>query len=399
MNSSSEKDIDLLFHKYCPNDQVLDQNSLLSFKQEFLASFQFLQNPDSLMQALQNFILQKATKTNKIQYLELFSQLLKEAYTSHRKISECFFFPSKENESKLIEYLNLATQELDLCIFTLTNNALASTLLNLFENKNVKIRIISDDANMAHMGSDLATLASKIPVRTDRDLFAHMHNKYVVIDRKILITGSFNWTAQAVSRNNENVVVLEDEELSLKYKEDFERLWKLFEDNVVTGVGDLERLRPKDPSQQKKRGRKKKEETEEDKKEKEEKLQKKKEKKELQEKKKLEKLEKKGKKNDTDKPKREKKEKTAKKEPKVPKERKTPKEKIFSGVQKKIAKRERIPRKAKKLKIRHVPFKKFIERVKLVHERLEKKNGKHEEKVEKVLIGHENNNNLNHIKH
>ena len=291
----------------------------------------------------------------------------------------------------MIEYLKMATKELDLCIFTLTNNALASTLLWLFEEKNVQIRIISDDANLAHMGSDLETLAGKIPVRTDHDLFAHMHNKYVIIDKRILITGSFNWTAQAVSRNNENVVVLEDEELCLRYTADFERLWKEFENNVVKAKGDLERLRPKDPAV-KKRGRKKKEETEEEKKEKEEKAKKKQEKKELQEKKKQEKLEKKEKKKEkAEKVPKEKKERKKRepKEPKAPKEPKEPKEKKVKGVEKKITKRERIPRKAKKDKNRHVSLKEFLARKVTVLERMNK--GKVHEENDK---GHANNNSI-----
>lgn len=370
----------------------MDLNSIVAIKKELISTFS-VESPEKLVPALQSFTFHKLSKTNKEHFLDFYTQIIKELFSSHRKISDCFFFPSTENESKLIEYLKLATKTLDLCIFTLTNNALASTLLWLFEEKNVQVRIISDDANLAHMGSDLETLAGKIPVRTDRDLFAHMHNKYVVIDKRILITGSFNWTGQAVSRNNENVVVLEDEELCLKYTVDFERLWKEFENNVVKAKGDIERLRPKDPAA-KKRGRKKKEETEEEKQLKEEKARKKQEKKELQEKKKLEKLEKKEKRKEKaekapkEKKERKKREPKEPKEPKAPKEPKEPKEKKVKGVEKKITKRERIPRKAKKSS-RHVTLKEFLARKAAVLERMHKGKG-HEEHA----TGHANNNSI-----
>jgi len=382
MQTPSEKDIEVLFHKHCPDEVHIDSNSFASFKKELFSSFS-TQDPESLLIPLQSFTLHKLSKTNKPHYLDFYTQILKDVFSSHRKISDCLFFPNKENEAKLIDYLKLATRELDLCIFTLTNNALASTLLYLLEEKNVKIRIISDDANLAHMGSDLETLASKIPVRIDHNLFAHMHNKYVVIDGRILITGSFNWTAQAVSTNNENVVILEDEELSRRYTEDFDRLWKLFENNVVKGKGDIDRLRPKDPAG-KKRGRKKKEETEEAKKEKEDKLKKKQEKKELQEKKKQERLEKKEKKEKKEKPEKPKKEKKERK-------KREPKEKKVKSVEKKITKREKIPRKAKKGKSKHVSWKKFLERKQIVCERM-KTMKNHEENT----VGQVNNNNLTH---
>lgn len=371
MQPSVEKEIEHLFSKFCANANTTTATSLALFRQEFATTFKFLDNPREFLEPLKQFTFQKTRETGKIEFLDVFTQLISEAMVPRRRISECMFFPSKENEAKLVEYLKLATKELELCIFTLTNNLLASTLLHLVEEKHVNVRIISDDANMAHMGSDIETLATKIPIRTDRDLFAHMHNKYVIIDRRILITGSFNWTGQAVSRNNENVVILEDEELSLKYLADFERLWKEFENNTVTGKGDLERLRPKDPTL-KKRGRKKKEESEDAKKLKEEKLQKKLEKKMLQEKKKQEKQEKKEQKikEKANKPKRERKEKPVKENNR---KKGNHEEEIFGVSDKKIGKREKIPRKAKKAKSRHVPYKLFLKKKKIVMERMGRK--------------------------
>jgi phosphatidylserine/phosphatidylglycerophosphate/cardiolipin synthase-like enzyme len=35
-----------------------------------------------------------------------------------------------------------------------------------------------------------------------------MHNKYVIIDDEYVLTGSFNWTQQAVNLNNENLIIL-----------------------------------------------------------------------------------------------------------------------------------------------------------------------------------------------
>ena len=40
-----------------------------------------------------------------------------------------------------------------------------------------------------------------------------MHNKFAIIDGKLLINGSFNWTYQATKKNFENVVVTNNESL------------------------------------------------------------------------------------------------------------------------------------------------------------------------------------------
>ena len=60
-----------------------------------------------------------------------------------------------------------------------------------------------------------------------------MHNKFCVIDLSVVITGSFNWTSQAVTGNQENILFFENKEIAKLYNEEFEMLWNSFT-NVVT---------------------------------------------------------------------------------------------------------------------------------------------------------------------
>src|SRR6267142_170133 len=50
-----------------------------------------------------------------------------------------------------------------------------------------------------------------------------LHDKFLVIDSSYVITGSFNWTNNASSKNDENFVVLDDQ--AVKFQEEFDRLW------------------------------------------------------------------------------------------------------------------------------------------------------------------------------
>lgn len=54
-----------------------------------------------------------------------------------------------------------------------------------------------------------------------------MHHKFAVVDRKVLITGSYNWTLESEETNYENVILLEEPRIVVRYSEEFELLWAL----------------------------------------------------------------------------------------------------------------------------------------------------------------------------
>ena len=60
-----------------------------------------------------------------------------------------------------------------------------------------------------------------------------MHHKFIVIDERILINGSFNWTRTAALGNKENVMIIEDVVITRQFLAEFEKLWKEFDLAVV----------------------------------------------------------------------------------------------------------------------------------------------------------------------
>lgn len=147
---------------------------------------------------------------------------------------DVLFFPNDENVDKLVKYLELAKSTLDICVFTITNNKLSNAIFYLYKIAGVKVRIISDDMQSETKGSDCHELADTgIPVRLDADPKAHMHNKFAIIDNRILVNGSFNWTVQAVTSNQENVVILDSPELCETFTGEFNKLWDNFKANQL----------------------------------------------------------------------------------------------------------------------------------------------------------------------
>ncbi len=63
-----------------------------------------------------------------------------------------------------------------------------------------------------------------INVKIDHSQY-HMHNKFGVIDNKIVFTGSFNWTYTASKHNQENLLVTTNSSIVQQFSEEFEKLW------------------------------------------------------------------------------------------------------------------------------------------------------------------------------
>jgi phosphatidylserine/phosphatidylglycerophosphate/cardiolipin synthase-like enzyme len=51
------------------------------------------------------------------------------------------------------------------------------------------------------------------------------HNKVMVIDQRIVVTGSFNFTNSADSRNAENLLILESPALASRYQANWQSHW------------------------------------------------------------------------------------------------------------------------------------------------------------------------------
>lgn len=64
-----------------------------------------------------------------------------------------------------------------------------------------------------------------IQVRHDQES-GYMHHKFAIIDKKVLITGSLNWTTQAIQNNRENVLIVEDKDCVNIFLAEFEKIWE-----------------------------------------------------------------------------------------------------------------------------------------------------------------------------
>lgn len=134
----------------------------------------------------------------------------------------------KGSLSVLIETLQSAKKSLDVCVFTMSCKELGEVLINAHSN-GVVVRVITDNEQSMVSGSQIERLRKKgIQVRTDNSSY-FMHHKFAVVDMKILINGSLNWTLQGVCGNQENVVITNTPDTTEPFNRHFERLWGFYD--------------------------------------------------------------------------------------------------------------------------------------------------------------------------
>ena len=138
--------------------------------------------------------------------------------------NQVYFSPGEDCVNHIIDLINEAYTQLDICVFTISDDRISRALVEAMKN-GVEIRIISDNFKIDDTGSDIEDWSRVgIPVKLD-ETDNHMHHKFMIIDEKIVVTGSYNWTRSAALYNQENIISTDDEEVVSKFSNEFEKLW------------------------------------------------------------------------------------------------------------------------------------------------------------------------------
>ncbi len=126
-------------------------------------------------------------------------------------------------QSQVLRELDSAKVTINVAMAWFTNEVIRDKLIEkLGQGVDVHIAIFDDGINKKH-GVDLNSLPHTL-VKGSRGGF--MHNKFCVIDNQKVVTGSYNWSNNAETRNDENVTVLNDPDQATNYTLEFRRILK-----------------------------------------------------------------------------------------------------------------------------------------------------------------------------
>lgn len=141
--------------------------------------------------------------------------------------------------------LSQATKSVDLALFVFTEQKLAN-ILEQRHDRGVKIRVLIDPSFAFRdysEGLDLLGVAYPKKCRYEKDnkpwknpidtvgvprLEAgdKLHHKFGLIDNRIVITGSHNWSRAANSKNDETLLIIENPTLAAHFTREFQNLYR-----------------------------------------------------------------------------------------------------------------------------------------------------------------------------
>ena len=121
--------------------------------------------------------------------------------------------------------LNNANQSVYFMVFSFTSDPIGDIVLNKYL-EGIDVKGIFEKRLATGKGSEYEFLKkNNVDVRVDGNKNT-MHHKVFIIDRKIVITGSYNPTYSGNKKNDENILIIHDRSISKQFIDEFENLWE-----------------------------------------------------------------------------------------------------------------------------------------------------------------------------
>ncbi|HMK89280.1 MAG TPA: phospholipase D-like domain-containing protein [Methylocystis sp.] len=132
--------------------------------------------------------------------------------------------------------IDAALSSIDMAAYVLTDRPIVEAL-GRAAMRGVRLRIYLDGEQMSRAHESVARLAAtpNVELRSKRRSLDAMHLKSFVVDRRVLRSGSANFSVSGEDYQDNDLLVIDSPELAARFEENFERMWTRA-DNQRIGV-------------------------------------------------------------------------------------------------------------------------------------------------------------------
>jgi phosphatidylserine/phosphatidylglycerophosphate/cardiolipin synthase-like enzyme len=118
----------------------------------------------------------------------------------------------------LIALIDSASQSIDAAVYNVSSDTIIQALRRAC-GRSVRIRLLTEKET-----SQNQTYPSCVQVRLDEN-DRLMHDKFAIVDREIVWTGSTNWTSSGIQLDANNAVAIHDASVAAAYETEFEQMF------------------------------------------------------------------------------------------------------------------------------------------------------------------------------
>ena len=133
-----------------------------------------------------------------------------------------YFSPKGGGQQAIVDAIGQAKESVYVQAYSFTSAPIAKALVEAAK-RGVKIEAILDKSQRSERYTGATFLRNEgIPVYID-DKHAIAHNKVMIVDATIVVTGSFNFTKAAEEKNAENLLIIRSRKMAKIYMDDWEK--------------------------------------------------------------------------------------------------------------------------------------------------------------------------------
>ena len=132
-------------------------------------------------------------------------------------------------EEAIIPLINTAQKSVRFLAFSFTDYPMAKAMIDRAA-VGVDVAGVFEKVGSSTDAAELRTLyCAGVPARRDEN-GGFMHNKLVIVDERYVVTGSLNFSTNAETSNDENVLIIDNPDIAKLYMEEFGRIWAIASD-------------------------------------------------------------------------------------------------------------------------------------------------------------------------
>ena len=139
---------------------------------------------------------------------------------------ESYFSPDDGVAGRIFEILDEAEESIYFMAFSFTTDAFGEAIREQAENNLTVAGVMEAEQVRSNIGTEYDFFK-----QAGLDVFldgneGQMHHKTMVVDEKIIITGSYNFSRSAEINNDENVIIIHNEKIADFFLKEFQRIYQ-----------------------------------------------------------------------------------------------------------------------------------------------------------------------------